>query len=116
MPFEINTNSTSDINTTDVTSTAELLGKYITKGGKEYIEFEKIELQSVFTKAKVYFTNLINGDEALTETLNAAVNENIDVIFEELSPIIGQTLGGIARQYFNRFFRLFSVDELFPRD
>ncbi|KAF5281271.1 hypothetical protein FQA39_LY05157 [Lamprigera yunnana] len=114
--FQIDTIGDYDINATSVATDTVLLGKFYTINSKRFIEFEKVQLHLKIGHAKVYFDNLLNQNEKITATLNQAINENIESIIEEMGPVIEETLGEMVRMYFNKVFRLFSLDILFPED
>ncbi|KAK5646926.1 hypothetical protein RI129_005390 [Pyrocoelia pectoralis] len=114
--FDINTNGFYEINATNVIANVHSDGRRYMKNSKEHIELENFVLDIQIETAKINFSNLINGNEELTEVANNAINENINVVYEELRSIAGQVLGDIVVLYFNSVFRLFPMKELFPDD
>ncbi|KAF2898024.1 hypothetical protein ILUMI_08150 [Ignelater luminosus] len=116
--FELNGQGHLSFNTTDIrTDTVWRVSTYLKKN-KRHINLDKIELNDVKIKnIRVKFDNLFGpNNELLTDTVNNALNDNIDNLQEELEPIIKETFIQVIRQYFNRVYRLFPLDELYLKD
>lgn len=94
--------------------TATLQGHRKNVNGKEYIVFDKINLDIKFNGGKMYFADLFRGNPELTENTNRIINDNIDDILSDLKPIINKTIGDIILHLVRQVFERFSVDELFP--
>lgn len=86
------------------------------KEGKDHVVYEKMGVNTTIESGNVHFENLFDGNPALTESANQAFNDNMDILKEELYPIMNDIIGTIVKGSFNRIFDLFPVDELFPRD
>ncbi|KAK4880292.1 hypothetical protein RN001_008438 [Aquatica leii] len=114
--FEIDTSGYYKLNSTGISANTKFVGRYHTKKGKQHIEFDEVSMKLEVGDAQIYFTNLINGNEQLTATVNQAVNENIHTFINELRPIIEETLAGFVKMYINAVFRLFPVNTLFPSE
>lgn len=97
-------------------SATEWYGTMKNKEGKDYIVFDKMEMNTTIKSGNVHFGNLFDGNPALTESANQAFNDNMDILKEELYPIMNEIVGTIVKSTFNRVFELFPVDELFPSD
>lgn len=115
--FELNGEGHFSFNSTDVTTDGVWQGKLYTKKNKEHIVFDHIEFSNVtLNNISVWMTNLFAENEVLTETVNKAMNDNIDTLRGELEPIIRETLAEIIRDFFNRVYRLFPRDQLYLVD
>lgn len=97
---------------------SNMQGKYYKKKGKDHMKYseEGMELSVKVGKQVVYFDNLFEGNEELTQRTNVIFNENADAFAEELYPLTNQLVGPLLLHTMNRVNDLFSLDELFPRD
>lgn len=57
---------------------------------------------------------LFGDNEALGETVNAAINQNIDVFADEVMPLVRRRLSAIFQEHINQFFGHFMMKDLFP--
>lgn len=97
--------------------TATLKGKREAIKGKEYIIFDKIDIElDVLNGAEVYFDNLFENNVELTRATNQAINGNIRDILNELKPVVKKTVGGVVLSLVSTLFRRYSMDELFPEN
>lgn len=100
----------------NVNATAILKGQRRSMKGKEYIIFDKIDVDLYIADAEMYFDNIFENNAELTAATNNAINENIHDILAEMQPVIKKTLGEIVLTFIGTLFRRYSVDELFPAD
>lgn len=90
-------------------------GKRETIKGKEYVIFDKIDIElDVLNGADMYFDNLFENNAELTRATNQAIHDNIKEIINELKPVVKKTVGDIVLSLVGTLFRRYSVDELFP--
>lgn len=98
-------------------ATATLKGKRQNIKGKEYIIFDKIDIEvHILGDAKMYFDNIFENSQELTVATNKAINENIKEIIAEMRPVIRKTIGEIVLSFVSSLFKRYSVDELFPEN
>ncbi|KAB0797641.1 hypothetical protein PPYR_08634 [Photinus pyralis] len=114
--FEIDTEGTYALEATNVTASGYSHLRSYMKESKEHVEFENVQFNVDVKTAKINFTNLIKGNDEMTEAANTAINQNINIVIDELRGIIGQVFGELLFMYFNSVFRLFPVDELLPEN
>lgn len=57
--------------------------------------------------------NLFNGDKALGESMNKFLNENWEVIFDEMKPVIDEAIGEIVKNIINNVFAKIPYKDLF---
>ncbi|KAF2890841.1 hypothetical protein ILUMI_15332 [Ignelater luminosus] len=114
--FELNGEGHVSFNASDIRTDSVWLTSTYTKESKKYLKVEKVLFNNVQIKnIRITFDNLFGPrNEILTDTVNNAINENVDTLKEELEPIIKETLVQMILQYFNRVYRLFPMDELYP--
>ncbi|KAF2886483.1 hypothetical protein ILUMI_19690 [Ignelater luminosus] len=114
--FELNGEGHMSLNATDIRTDSVWIGTNYLKKDKKHIKLDKIHFNEVQIKTiRVKFENLFGPNtEPLTNTANNAINENIDNLRAELEPIIKETLVHIISEYFNRVYRLFPMDQLYP--
>lgn len=63
--------------------------------------------------AKMYFTNLFNGNKELGDTFNKFVNENWQDIFKEIKPAMASSLAQVYKSILNNVFSNIPYDEMF---
>lgn len=84
--------------------------------GKEYLIFDRIDLDLDISNGKLHFADLFRGNPELTDNTNRIINENIADILNDLKPVINKTIGDIILLLVKQVFERFSVDELFPNN
>nr|XP_029733459.1 protein takeout-like [Aedes albopictus] len=72
------------------------------KEGKNFVRIEPIDLKLKFQKARFYFTGLFNGDPALQEFGNKAINDNPSLILDEVKPSFEKNLGRVFYRNFQQ--------------
>lgn len=86
----------------------------VDKNGKtHYLVGDKNTTVQVST-IKIHFDNLFKNNPAITENVNRLINENTEILFGEIKPIIEQTIGDLVTSVVDTVNERFSVDELFP--
>lgn len=91
-------------------------GKREFRKGKEYIKFDKIDLEVKLGKTDLFFEDLFPGNPEITAQTNRIISENILDIFTELKPILHDTIGKFILQLVHDVFNRFTLDDLFPKD
>ncbi|EAT47590.1 AAEL001287-PA [Aedes aegypti] len=64
--------------------------------GKEYVQFQPIQVKLRFDKGKFNLQNLFNGDPTLGQIGNSAINEDPHVLLDEVKPAFEESL---AKQF-----------------
>lgn len=64
--------------------------------GKEYVQFQPIQVKLRFDKGKFNLHNLFNGDPTLGQIGNSAINEDPHVLLDEVKPAFEESL---AKQF-----------------
>lgn len=102
----------------DIVTDSVWIASYYRKKNKTHISLDKIQYNDVQIKnIRVRFQNLFgNSNEGLTDTVNNAINENVESLRPELEPIIKDTLVNVILQYFNRVYRVFPMNQLYLDD
>lgn len=67
-------------------------------------------------KISVRFDDLFKNNQDLTENTNRLINENTDILFSEIQPIVQTTLGDVATNVLKNVNDRFSIEELFPNE
>ncbi|XP_053692557.1 putative beta-carotene-binding protein [Sabethes cyaneus] len=83
-------------------------------GGKTYVRFNPIELKLKFSKARFNFNGLFNGDPALEEFGNKAINENPHLLLDEVKPSFERNLARIFTDISNSVVQGAEESELLP--
>lgn len=99
-----------------VNTIAEWYGSLKQRKGKDYIVFDKIDINATVKTGHINLENLFENNAALTEAANQAFNDNMDLLKEELYPMFNEVISTILKAFYNRVHDLFPVDDLFPRD
>lgn len=60
------------------------------------------------------FSNLINGNDQVTELINKSFNENAKVFLASVRPYISKAVETLVTTVLNRTFKRYTVDELYP--
>ncbi|EAT47593.1 AAEL001291-PA [Aedes aegypti] len=84
------------------------------EGDKNFVRFDPIDLKLKFPKAKFYFTGLFNGDPALEEFGNQAINDNPNLILDEVKPSFEKNLGRVFTDISNSVVEGAEEFELLP--
>ncbi|GJQ88013.1 hypothetical protein Trydic_g12937 [Trypoxylus dichotomus] len=90
--------------------------KIIKKKMKDHIQIDTTDLQVYPGKMWIHFNNLFRGSEEITESINNAINENTDILYNDFKPVLQTTLSSVFSQYINRVYGLYPLDVLLPID
>lgn len=88
--------------------------KYLKKNNKEYVKWKEDQFDVKVIKAHLHFNSLFGHNEELNEHTNLILNQNIDVLLEELLPVIKSIVSDFLLGLLNRIFARFPFDQLFP--
>uniref|UniRef100_A0A336LPE9 CSON015406 protein n=1 Tax=Culicoides sonorensis TaxID=179676 RepID=A0A336LPE9_CULSO len=103
----------SNITLSNTNFILKLLPKSIIKGGKEYMQVDKLKLKLSTKRVFTFFSNLFNGDEALGENMNTFMNDNWKQIWPELQPIVEDSIAYILKDLMNNIFTNIPYNDLF---
>ncbi|KAF5306613.1 hypothetical protein FQA39_LY08802 [Lamprigera yunnana] len=101
-------------NITDVQFQCVLKGKRVSEGDTDYVKFEKMKCIAEFGKPFIHFENLFNGDPIVGTGINAAIQDNIELLFNEIKPQIIETLSNKFTDIANTITMSFKYEEVFP--
>ncbi|XP_065158897.1 protein takeout-like [Atheta coriaria] len=112
----ININSKGDFvgNFTGLKVRGQWKSQRFMKKNKEYLGFKDTSLDIEIKVIRVHFENLFGNNTELNDSINNAINDNIDVLYDELKPIVLQTIRAIILEAVNNVFGLFPYNVLFP--
>ncbi|XP_039295782.1 protein takeout-like isoform X2 [Nilaparvata lugens] len=103
-------------NATDVTADLVLKGKASKRGGSNYIDFYNIELGIDLGNYDIKLENLFNGDKALGDAVNIAINENKQEFMKSLKPVAERVAAEMVLTIANKISRKFPFDTVFPEN
>ncbi|XP_075236822.1 protein takeout-like [Lycorma delicatula] len=103
-------------NATDVVGDVVLKARKVKREGETYIEFKSIDIDLKIENYSVRLENLFNGDKALGDAVNVALNENKKDFMKALKPIVEKVVGEIVLDIANKITKNFTYDELFPKE
>lgn len=98
-------------------TTCNMRMKYYLKqaeDGKEYVQFYPIQVKLRFDKGKFRLENLFNGDPALGEIGNNAINQDPHVLLDEVKPVFEESLGKIFTEMANSAVHGATESEILP--
>lgn len=78
-----------------------------------YVQIDKFTLGIKPKNVLTTLENLFNGDKALGESMNKFLNENWEVIFDEMKPVIDEAIGEIVKNIINNVFAKIPYKDLF---
>ncbi|KAB0794286.1 hypothetical protein PPYR_11125 [Photinus pyralis] len=102
------------INITNYKFECKLKGNKISKGGEEFLEFEKMRLKIEVGTSSIRLENLFNGDPVLGKATSDVVNENSNLFISEILPNLQQALSEKFTNIANKITLRFTHKELFP--
>lgn len=89
-------------------------GKSFQRNGKEHVKWTQDEFVVNINGTQVQFKDLFGVNEELNRHTNELINQNIDILGDEILPIIKTIVSEFLLGIFNRVFDRFPYDELFP--
>ncbi|KAL7012574.1 hypothetical protein ACKWTF_014936 [Chironomus riparius] len=92
----------------------KITGTRYEKNGQTYVKYDKVTLKFQVGKTKVYLTNLFNGEPTLQAVGNQLVNENQDIFFEFIVPVMEKQFAKLFKDVGDAIVEKATIDELFP--
>lgn len=86
------------------------------KNNKEHLKFTADITDLQLKTMKINFNNLFQNATDLNNNINESINSNIDLLYDEIKPVVLETIRGISLKIINDFYDLFSFDVLFPKE
>lgn len=94
---------------------AVISGQRALRKEKEYINFDKIDLNLHFGQPNtLVFDNIFKDNTELTDQTNKIISENIVGIMAEIKPVFDDTVAQLVLGLLKGVFDRYSLDELFP--
>jgi hypothetical protein len=92
----------------------KLYGRRNEKDGKTYAQFNQISVKFQPGKAKILIRNLFNEDPVLGQIGNELINDNQELLYDDLVPLIENEFAEICQKSANQIFGNATLDEIFP--
>lgn len=83
--------------------------------GKEHYKIIKDETHVDVKSIKVNFDNLFKGNPEITANTNRLINENTEILFSEIKPIIEKTVSQLVLSVINFVNNRYTSEELYPK-
>ncbi|KAF5287049.1 hypothetical protein FQR65_LT12350 [Abscondita terminalis] len=112
--FDINAEGTFSANITNVDTITKFRFGNVEKDGKRYLKLKAEDLEVVstnFDTAVFHFEKIFEQQE-LNDQINKAINENIQDLSKEVSPILHEAGYLVVMEFVNPVFNDYSIDEL----
>ena len=108
----------ADGNFTNLDANVLLQAQREVKKGREYFKIDAGDtvkkLDIIFDKANLEFEDIFKNNEELTRNTNRIISENIHEIFNELRPVIDETVSKFVIGTIGDLFNRYSLEDLFP--
>uniref|UniRef100_A0A1Y1KJ36 Uncharacterized protein n=1 Tax=Photinus pyralis TaxID=7054 RepID=A0A1Y1KJ36_PHOPY len=114
MLFDIDGGGDGEINATDASAVLTQFGEYYMKDGVRYIKFDKADLKAHAEGLSIRLDDLFKNNEALTQSVNKLINDNIQTLKFELDELLGKAIQQTALRDFLEIYNMFPIDVLFP--
>nr|XP_018916203.1 PREDICTED: protein takeout-like [Bemisia tabaci] len=101
-------------NMTDITGTWKLKGHRVTVDGEDYMKIHEFHVRPQIGDAKFHATNLVNGNQRLSQVALTFVNQFWRVLYEAMLPFAESGFDKVARPVLNQVFLTVPYDQLFP--
>jgi hypothetical protein len=86
--------------------------KLETRDGEEYLQFKKLTMSMTHGRVRFYFENLF-GDPQFSDSMNAFMNENYEVIMREKKAVIEEAFGKVFLKAFNDVYSSMPYREMY---
>lgn len=63
---------------------------------------------------QTYFSDLFKGNEELTNNTNRIFNENSDLLYNDIKPVVGEGMSKLMTSVLNEVHKQYSIDDLYP--
>lgn len=88
--------------------------KNVLKNGKVHGVFEESFVKVKLGSIHVEFDRLMGDNEELNANINKIINENIDILYGELRPVVESVVNKLVTESINKVYDLFPMDVLYP--
>jgi hypothetical protein len=109
----INGEGVCNVSMSDVTVLAEGRGKFFEKNSENYIELHSLTVKLKPKHVYYYFENLFKSNKELSETINAFMNEQWELVTANLIPGYEDNFGVMFKDLANKIFTNVPVNEIF---
>lgn len=92
----------------------KMFGSKYEKNGKIYAKFEKVLVRIQPGKSKIVLKNLFNGDPVLGQVGNQVINQNQELLYDDLVPVMEKQFADTFKGITNQIIENADLDELFP--
>ncbi|XP_071057427.1 uncharacterized protein [Onthophagus taurus] len=86
------------------------------KKGQRYIRIIESNHEIRAENMYLYLHDLFINNPEITKNVNKAINDNIDVLYNDFKPLLSETLGTVLTDYTNRAYAEYPYDILLPID
>ncbi|KAG6457843.1 hypothetical protein O3G_MSEX010520 [Manduca sexta] len=94
----------------------DLIGEPVQRDGQTYMHMKDYKVKFIPEKVVLHFSNLFNGDKRLGENMNAFLNENSDLVFNELKESYEKALSSVFQDVTNKIFDKVPMNKIFPEE
>ncbi|XP_026313448.1 protein takeout [Hyposmocoma kahamanoa] len=94
----------------------DLIGEPVVRDGQTYMHIKEYRVKFVPQRVLLYFTNLFNGDKRLGDQMNAFLNENSELVFNELKDSYEKSLSSVFQDVSNKIFDKVPMNKIFLED
>ncbi|PNF31913.1 hypothetical protein B7P43_G07906, partial [Cryptotermes secundus] len=101
-------------NYTGITAIGLLIGHKESRDGQDYMKVDEFKFSIGMNHADIHFNNLFNGNKELGESMNELFSQNWEAVFQELKPLVDETISAILTDVARKVFERFPFAELFP--
>ncbi|CAH0553010.1 unnamed protein product [Brassicogethes aeneus] len=83
------------------------------RNGDEYAKITNDSISFKIEKAEMYFKNIVNGNERLSNSTNELLNSEWKTVVEDFGPPIAQTIKGVYNLILGSYFQRIPFNQLF---
>lgn len=109
--------STGDFvgNFTNVEVKGQWKSKNFIKRGRIHSTFDNSLVKVKLGSMRMHFDRLLGDNEELNNNINSVINENSDLLYDELRPVIENVIDEVIKDSVNKVYNLFPKDVLYPK-
>ncbi|XP_066141348.1 protein takeout-like [Euwallacea fornicatus] len=93
-----------------------LKGKTYLENGEEYLKWEKEAISTDVEDSHIVLEKLFGNHTDLSDKTNKVINENINIIINDLQPVIQRVVTDFIFGIVNKLFAYYPLKELFAHD
>lgn len=82
--------------------------------GETHVFVKKLTIRVRVGGGSLHLDNLFNGDRALGEVVNQAINQNFDIVSRDIIPIIEKALERQFKKLANKIMGRYTETQIFP--